>query len=128
MLRRSGSCCWSNDCREQSLARGDRDLDFDELREGAALAVGLRPRDFVALDDDLALLGLALDFVASAFSARRAERRRGWFDIMMAIVRCRNIMRRLHGCQRGGRIAHRRRGHGRFTQKIMMAFDWWAEK
>lgn len=107
MLRRSGSCCWSNDCREQSFVRGDRDLDFDELRrEGAALAVvpldlavGLRPRDFVVLDDDLALLVLALVFVASAFSARRAERRRGWLDIMMAMGRCRNIMRKLHGCQ-----------------------------
>ena len=100
LLRRSGSCrgC-SNDCKEQSVARGDRDLDVevDLLRleeevveEGAltvvlplvvsAAVVELRPRIVVAGEDGR----VALDFLASS-SARRGERR------SMVMGRCEDV-------------------------------------
>jgi hypothetical protein len=100
VLRRSGSCrgC-SNDCKEQSVARGDRDLDVevDLLRleeevveEGAlsvvlplvvsAAVVALRPRIVVAGEDG----EVALDFLASS-SARRGERR------SMVMGRCEDV-------------------------------------
>ena len=99
VLRRSGSCrgC-SNDCKEQSVARGDRDLDVevDLLRlevvveEGAlsvvlpfvvsVAMVALRPRIVVAGEDG----EVALDFLAS-ISARREERR------SMVMGRCEDV-------------------------------------
>ena len=99
LLRRSGSCrgC-SNDCKEQSVARGDRDLDVevDLLRleevveEGAlsvvlplvvsAAVVELRPRIVAAGEDG----EVALDFLASS-SARRGERR------SMVMGRCEDV-------------------------------------
>lgn len=95
VLRRRGSCV-SNDCKEQSFDRGDRDRDELRLEEGdltavlplevLALATLLRPRVVftVELEVDVlfALLGLALAFFASTFSASRGERRRGWLDGM----------------------------------------------
>ena len=100
MLRRGGSCrgC-SNDCKEQSVARGDRDLDVevDLLRleeevveEGAlsvvlplvvsAAVVELRPRIAVAGEAGR----VALDFLASS-AARRGERR------SMVMGRCADV-------------------------------------
>ena len=101
VLRRSGSCrgC-SNDCKEQSVARGDRDLDvevdllrLEEVVEEGALSVvlalvvsaavvvvALRPGIVAAGEDG----EVALDFLASS-SARRGERR------SMVMGRCEDV-------------------------------------